>query len=55
MILLFVHLVEEIIEQVGVVAVLHHAERETLEQRDVVKVMLERPPLQSLDRQLAGT
>jgi hypothetical protein len=39
-------LIEKIIEEVGLVPVLDHAESETLEERYVVDVVLNRPALQ---------
>jgi hypothetical protein len=53
-ILLFVHLIEKILEKVRIVAVLDHAKRESFEQRDVVEIMLQRPALQPFDRESAA-
>jgi len=44
MVLLLIQLIEKIIEEVGLVPVLDRAESETLEERYVVDVVLNRPP-----------
>ena len=54
MVLFFVHLIEEIFEKIGVVAIFHHAESEA-SQRHVVQVVLQRPALQYFHRNFAAT
>ena len=51
--LLLIELVGVIIEQLLVVSVFNHAERERFENRLIVQIMLDRPSLQSLDRKLS--
>src|SRR5438132_12511913 len=51
--LLLVELISEVAEHFRIVGVFHHAERECSENRLVVQIMLNRPTLESFDREFS--
>src|SRR5438094_9995864 len=51
--LLLVELISEVAEHFRIVGVIHHAERECSENRLVVQIMLNRPTLESFDREFS--